>query len=183
MIKRVQFTHPRTWSLRARVTALAGTTAALLAVLAVSAALLATANLDQLDVVLNKTGVLRLSGEQLGMALVDQETGVRGYVLSGDSADLSPYRTGREAEERLYETMIPLLADEPEIRAQLERARAAATTWRTTVAEPAVTATGTRAPMPASNCSTRSVGGSGSTGHGSRSPPSSSRLSRCVTRR
>lgn len=146
MIKRVQFTHPRTWSLRARVTALASATAALLAVLAVSAALLATANLDQLDVVLNKTGVLRLSGEQLGMALVDQETGVRGYALSGDAADLGPYRTGREAEERLYETMIPLLADEPEIRAQLERARAAATTWRTAVAEPAVTATRDQGP-------------------------------------
>ncbi|MEV0460560.1 sensor histidine kinase [Catellatospora methionotrophica] len=146
MIKRVQFTHPRTWSLRARITALVTTTAALLAVFAVSAALLATANLDQLDVVLNKTGVLRLSGEQLGASLVDQETGVRGYVLSGDAADLGPYRSGREAEERLYETMIPLLADEPAIRAQLERARAAATTWRTTVAEPAVTATRDQGP-------------------------------------
>ncbi|GAA2398004.1 histidine kinase [Catellatospora methionotrophica] len=146
MIKRVQFTHPRTWSLRARITALVTTTAALLAVFAISAALLATANLDQLDVVLNKTGVLRLSGEQLGASLVDQETGVRGYVLSGDAADLGPYRSGREAEERLYETMIPLLADEPAIRAQLERARAAATTWRTTVAEPAVTATRDQGP-------------------------------------
>ncbi|GAA1412299.1 CHASE3 domain-containing protein [Catellatospora coxensis] len=146
MIKRVQFTHPRTWSLRARVTALATTTAALLAMLAVSAALLATANLDQLDVVLNKTGVLRLSGEQLGMALVDQETGVRGYALSGDAADLGPYRTGREAEERLYETMIPLLADQPETRAQLERARATAATWRSTVAEPGITATRDQGP-------------------------------------
>lgn len=146
MIK-VKFTDPRTWSLRARVTALITTTAALLAVLAVSAALLATANLDQLDVVLNKTGVLRLSGEQLGAALVDQETGLRGYALSGDPADLGPYRTGREAEERLYETMIPLLADEPDTRAQLERARAAATAWRTAVAEPGITATRDQGPQ------------------------------------
>ena len=30
-------------------------------------------------------------------ALVDQETGVRGYLLSGDDRFLEPYRAGREA--------------------------------------------------------------------------------------
>ncbi len=107
----VRWSHPRGWSLRARVTALTSTAAVLLALLALAATALAAVNREQLDVVLNKTGVLRLSGEQLGMSLLDQETGMRGYALSGDPADLGPYRDGREKEERLYATMIPLLED------------------------------------------------------------------------
>ncbi|BCJ74612.1 histidine kinase [Catellatospora sp. IY07-71] len=137
----VRWSHPRGWSLRARITALVSTAAVLLALLALAATALAAVNREQLDVVLNKTGVLRLSGEQLGMSLLDQETGMRGYALSGDVADLGPYRDGREQEEQLYATMIPLLEDYPQIRGQLERARLSATAWRTQVAEPAITKT------------------------------------------
>ncbi|MEV4412674.1 CHASE3 domain-containing protein [Catellatospora sp. NPDC049609] len=139
MIKSVKWSHPRGWSLRARVTALTGTAAVLLALLALAATALAAVNREQLDAVLNKTGVLRLSSERLNISLVDQETGMRGYALSGDTADLAPYRSGREEEEALYASMIPLLADEPAVRGQLERARLTAATWRTQVAEPVIT--------------------------------------------
>lgn len=158
MIKRITFTHPRGWSLRARVTALTTAAALLLTVLAVGAGVLAATNRDQLDVVLNKTGVLRLSGERLGLALLDQETGVRGYALSGDSAELAPYRAGREEEESLYATMIPLLDDQPAIMTQLRRVQGAAGDWRAAVAEPTITAARDAGPEAAQELLTRVSG-------------------------
>ncbi|MEY2397858.1 MAG: hypothetical protein QOJ00_1032 [Actinomycetota bacterium] len=49
----------------------------------------------------------RLAGSQLLTSLVDQETGLRGYALTGDPQFLEPYRQG--------------LVDEQAARAQLER--------------------------------------------------------------
>ncbi|MDI1461404.1 CHASE3 domain-containing protein [Catellatospora sp. KI3] len=128
----------RLWSLRARVTALCTAAAVLLGLLAISATMLAARNRENLDVVLNKTGVLRISGERLGVALVNQETGVRGFVLSGNAAELAPYTAGREEEENLYAAMIPLLEHDPQVLVQLRRVRASANEWRSVVADPAI---------------------------------------------
>ncbi|GHJ44289.1 histidine kinase [Catellatospora sp. TT07R-123] len=137
------------WSLRARVTALCTAAALLLGLLAASAVALAATNREQLDVLLNKTGVLRLSGERLGVALINQETGVRGFALSGNPAELAPYTQGREEEEGLYATMTPLLAQDPKILVQLRKVRASANAWRSMVAEPAIAKTRAEGPQAA----------------------------------
>jgi methyl-accepting chemotaxis protein len=68
-------------------------------------------------------------------ALVDQETGLRGYLVSGDQAFLEPYRKGEQAFDRALAEVKSLTADNPQQQARLEELRTNATTWRQTVAE------------------------------------------------
>jgi signal transduction histidine kinase len=130
----------RTWSLRARVTALVSSAAILLGLLAASAAAVADANRSELDVVLNRTAPLRLYSERLPGTLVDQETGVRGFALSGDEADLEAYYSGKLEESSVHELMAPLMTGLPAVDRQARDVRALAQRWRETVAEPAIAA-------------------------------------------
>lgn len=85
---------PSRLTLRARVALLCVVVGGLLAVLAGGAAVVANANRDHIDTILNTTGPLRADAESLLTTLVDQETGVRGYAVTGDPADLAPYQEG-----------------------------------------------------------------------------------------
>ncbi len=58
------------------------------------------------------------------VALIDQETGVRGYVATGDPAFLQPYRDGRQTYERFAST--PTLLRDPVAVAAMRDFRAAA---------------------------------------------------------
>ena len=59
-------------------------------------------------------------------ALVNQETGVRGYVLSGSAQFLQPYRQGRAVERESFAQLAGLLRDEDlERRPPRNAARAA----------------------------------------------------------
>lgn len=63
------------------------------------------------------------------LALLDQETGLRGYLLTGDEAGLAPYTEGRvDAAERLAEAA-ELIGDEDDIAALLETQQAAIDAW------------------------------------------------------
>ena len=82
--------------LRRRVTALCLVVGVVLTLIAAgAAAAVAAQNRTQLDTLLDKTGPLRAGAQELLTALVDQETGVRGYAVSGDRDDLDPYTRGR----------------------------------------------------------------------------------------
>ncbi|WP_329106956.1 ATP-binding protein [Micromonospora sp. NBC_01699] len=133
--------RPYGWSLRRRVTALLVVVGSVLALLAVGEALVANANRTHLDTLLTKTGPLRTDAESLPTALVDQETAVRGYAVSGDRADLAPYDEGIGQEGVLISRMDALLDDQPEIRRQLHLVRDQAERWRAEVAQPIVDAT------------------------------------------
>ena len=73
---------------------------------------------------------------ELTAALVDQETGVRGYLLSGDERFLEPYTRGVADERTLLAGIRQLLAGEPVALADLARVEEQARDWRTTVADP-----------------------------------------------
>jgi signal transduction histidine kinase len=136
-----------TWTLRRRVIALCATVGLLLAVLGSLAAVTAVSNSDHLNAILNKTGPLRAFGESLNTALVDQETGVRGFALSGVEADLGPYDQGVAAEATLLAEMERLLdPGDTDIRAALDDVRTRSQRWRTTVAEPVVAAVRSKGP-------------------------------------
>src|ERR687889_593528 len=94
-------TSLRNWTLRQRVTALIATVAVLLAALGVFAAITAADSNQHIDTILTKTGPMRAAGESLNTAVVDQETGIRGYAISGRPEDLAPYTEGLAAEQRL----------------------------------------------------------------------------------
>ena len=79
---------------------------------------------------------------RISTALIDQETSVRGFLLSGSDAFLAPYRDGRRAEARALAELKRLqehegLAGLRDEHAEIER-RARA--WRTGYAEPAIAA-------------------------------------------
>ncbi|MFF8555883.1 ATP-binding protein [Streptomyces sp. NPDC015501] len=77
---------------------------------------------------------------QLQNALLDQETGVRGFALTGDTSFLEPYRNGGRAErERLAEARA-LVGDDTRLAADLDAVEAAAERWRRDKAEPLVAA-------------------------------------------
>ncbi|HEY6597323.1 MAG TPA: CHASE3 domain-containing protein [Asanoa sp.] len=126
------------WTLRQRVTALCVAVGLVLTGVAVAAALVAAQNRRHLNTLLVKTGPLRANAESLQTALVDQETGIRGYAVSGNRDDLAPYTTGRADEQRLVGEMRALLTDDPDIDRQLMTVEREADAWRSAVAEPVI---------------------------------------------
>ena len=91
----------RTWTLRRRIVALCITVGVLLSALGVFAAITAAQNNRQLDDVLNRASPMRAAGEALNTAYVDQETGIRGFAITGDEGNLRPYTQGVADEQRL----------------------------------------------------------------------------------
>jgi signal transduction histidine kinase len=131
------------WTLRQRAIALTVVVGVILVGLGGVAALTAAESREGLRVLLDKTGPLRVNGESLQSALLDQETAVRGYVLTTDEEDLKPYRQGLETEQRIISTMEGLLGDseqDVEVRRQLEAVERGAQEWRVAIAEPVVAA-------------------------------------------
>jgi signal transduction histidine kinase len=126
--------------LRRRVIALSLTAGVVLMLLAASAALVATTNRTQVDALANRAGPLRSASQMLLAALVDQETAVRGYALTGRRADLGPYLSGTDAEHKLLADMRALLAGEPRLLADVDTVAARAAAWRGQYAEPVISA-------------------------------------------
>ncbi|WP_229076759.1 ATP-binding protein [Actinoplanes sp. DH11] len=75
---------------------------------------------------------------QFDVALRDQESGVRGYLLSGDPEFLDTYRQGVAAEQAAGAQLRTLLAGEQPILAELGEVEGLAAGWRDTVADPLV---------------------------------------------
>jgi signal transduction histidine kinase len=71
-------------------------------------------------------------------ALVSQEIGVRGYLLSGQRQFLEPYRQGIADEQAAVARIRQLLSTEPLALAGLDEAEEQAGRWRTTVADPLI---------------------------------------------
>ncbi len=129
------------WSLRQRVTALCVVVGIVLLGLGLVAAGTASASRQYLDILLTKSGPMRAGVEALGTALVDQETGIRGYALSGQRADLVPYERGLSNEKELTDQIRGLLGpSDGAIRTQLDRVTTSSREWRATVAEPVIAA-------------------------------------------
>ncbi|MET7751024.1 ATP-binding protein [Micromonospora sp. NPDC005367] len=131
----------RGWSLRQRVVALLVVVGVLLIGLAVTEASLAERSRNQIDALLNKTSPLRAQSQELLNALLDQETAVRGFAVSGDRADLGPYDAGVRQEQDLVSSMRRLLAGYPQIEGELRQVETRADQWRQSVAEPVIRTT------------------------------------------
>jgi len=75
---------------------------------------------------------------QLYVALLDQETGVRGYALSAQRSFLEPYTAGRAAEQDALRRLRPVLAGLPFARGALAQVVRKADDWRANYAAPAI---------------------------------------------
>lgn len=80
-----------------------------------------------------------LTGQRLMVALLDQETGVRGYATTGNGAFLEPYTSGMTAERDAVATLRPLATrGVTDFGPALEGVEAAMGRWRSDYAEPAL---------------------------------------------
>ncbi|MDH6461160.1 signal transduction histidine kinase [Micromonospora sp. A200] len=129
------------WTLRRRVSLLLTVVVVLLLGLAAAEAALATKTRQNMDAVLVKTGPLRVQGQELLNALLDQETAVRGYAVSADRADLAPYDSGLQQERDTVSKMKALIGDYPDIQRALAVVEQQAADWRSAVAQPVITTT------------------------------------------
>jgi signal transduction histidine kinase len=131
----------RRWTLK-RVFAFGAAAAALvtLGAIAIGAAALVRLS-DTRAVLLDQVGPAVLSAQVLLSDLINQETGVRGFVLSGGNPDdLDPYRQGvaaQQADEQVIRALIATGGHE-KLAADLDAVDAAVGTWRTTFAQPSI---------------------------------------------
>lgn len=128
------------WTLRQRVTALCLLAATVLTFLAAGATTTALANRGQLDRLLDQIGPMRTASTELRAALVAEQAGVRGYVLSTSDVDRLSYRAAVEAEARPAAVIDASPAATPEIRQKLASVTGLARAWRTSFGDPAVAA-------------------------------------------
>ncbi|MFF4536920.1 ATP-binding protein [Streptomyces aureus] len=73
---------------------------------------------------------------RLQSALVNQETGLRGYAIAADRQFLAPYTQGRKDEVHAVARMRALIGDRPELLGELQAVEKRADDWRRTYAEP-----------------------------------------------
>ncbi len=78
--------------------------------------------------------VLDVADEVLA-AVLDQETGARGFLVSGDEAFLAPFESGRARVASALARLKSLTADNPAQQARIERIEAAEAEWRRTIVE------------------------------------------------
>jgi signal transduction histidine kinase len=81
-----------------------------------------------------------ISAERLNTALLDQETGVRGYALTTERQFLEPYHAGVSAEQVQITQLQQLLAQRPAELATLHEVGELVQTWRSGTAVPVIAA-------------------------------------------
>jgi signal transduction histidine kinase len=132
--------HPevaRVRSLRRSLTLLA-VVATLIATAMITAGALALTNLaDARGRVVYVIDPAFRNAEQVQVALVDQETGIRGYALAGQDIFLEPWQAGRRNEAAAIRSL-SAVADDPAlgIRSDLDQVEAKADAWRARYAQP-----------------------------------------------
>jgi signal transduction histidine kinase len=138
----------RTWTLRRRVAALCLIVGLVLGGLGVIAALAAADSNDNIDTLANRSGPMRSAGENLNTSLLNQETGLRGYALSGNLENLQPYNDGLVAQNQHVAEIERLLGTDgdPAIRAALQEVQRSADIWRADVAIPVIDAVRAQGP-------------------------------------
>ena len=87
---------------------------------------------------------------QLEVALLNQETGVRGYALSGQRVFLQPYPLGLAGQKQSVLRLHQVLAGDPRAEAEVGRVLSAAADWRTGYAIPVMQAVQATGKAPAS---------------------------------
>ena len=73
-------------------------------------------------------------------AFISQETGQRGYIITGRDGQLDVYLNGRRSAARAVEELRRLLAAEPALLGGVEASQAAIARWQEQVAEPEIAA-------------------------------------------
>ncbi|MGW3331992.1 sensor histidine kinase [Streptomyces rubiginosohelvolus] len=95
---------------------------------------------ERTDELVDRIQPARSVSFQLQNALLDQETGVRGFALTGDRSFLEPYEAGKSAERERLARARELVGDDERLLKDLDAVEAAAGRWRQDKAEPLIAA-------------------------------------------
>lgn len=87
---------------------------------------------------LDRAGPALLAAKDLSNAELDQETGLRGFLLTGRPQYLEPYHAGIERSRDAVSRLRAALAELPEIVPEIDAAVLAEQDWRTAYAEPVI---------------------------------------------
>ncbi len=90
------------------------------------------------DEMVDQISPARTAIGRLQSGMIDQETGVRGYLLTGEQQFLEPYNDGKIAEAVEAERIADLVPDRPTVLRDLAIVRAAVADWRRDYAEPII---------------------------------------------
>ncbi len=129
---------PSRWSLTTRITALTASVALLLTVVAVGAALTANTNNQYVHTVFDEVAPLRTDSEEMLVAVLNQETGIRGYALDGDPSGLAPYIDGVASQRALTADMMPRVGEHSTVADDMRAVNARVDEWRTVIADPVI---------------------------------------------
>jgi signal transduction histidine kinase len=115
---------------------------ALVAAASVVSGVIALNNLsDARDRVADRVDPAIQQALRLSAALLDQETGVRGYALSAQDDFLSPYTDGLATQNDAVKRLQGLVRTLPDVVTDLDRVSARADTWRSSYAAPTIAQT------------------------------------------
>jgi serine phosphatase RsbU (regulator of sigma subunit)/CHASE3 domain sensor protein len=109
--------------------------------LVVALAVLARVLVRDRDASADRARAADVAAEQvarLDAAFVDQESGERGYLITGQSDFLAPYRDGQADERSLLARLRGWTESSPSVAAAVEDVASAAERWRTRAAEPEI---------------------------------------------
>jgi signal transduction histidine kinase len=129
-----------TWSLRRRL-ALAFVVAGVLLVIgAVLGGLALNSLVSAVNVQVNRLDPAARTSSYVLVSLLNEETGVRGYLLTGERSFLAPYHQGMRQTAADLRTLHRLVDPYPDLRPRLRAAEQAAEFWQTRYSKPAVAA-------------------------------------------
>ncbi len=94
----------------------------------------------------------RLAATQLQAALRDQETGLRGYVITADRQFLAPYFDGERYEHAAAQGIRQRVGQRADLIADLDAVEAAAAAWRRDYAEPLIASVSPNSPNVRKQC-------------------------------
>ena len=99
------------------------------------------------DMIVNVRSPAYVQSVLLESALLNQETGIRGYGLSGQEQFLEPYTDGRVQEASAAAELRTLLAGDPRDVTDLDTVLASAATWQQRIADPIATSPSGHGPI------------------------------------
>jgi signal transduction histidine kinase len=130
----------RTWSLKRRLGYAFAIVALLFAAGGVAFGLGLASMLNAVNLQINRLDPALRYSSYLNNALINEETGVRGYALTHQASFLQPYQAGMAAEPGDAATLGSLVAPYPVLRGDLRTAVDQANRWHTDYAVPAIAA-------------------------------------------
>jgi signal transduction histidine kinase len=126
------------WTLRRRVGVFFTVVAAIFAMLVAASVVSLLRYIHHGNQAVNRWGPAMVTGHDLFADLVNQETGVRGYAVSGNDEFLQPFSEYTQAQRRDQERLSRLVAGDARLERRLARFDSAAATWRSQVAIPVI---------------------------------------------